>query len=64
MVAEKLARDIPNVRVDLYEIDGKIYFSEMTFYHNGGMVAFEPYEMDVELGKNFVMDKGKKKSRG
>lgn len=57
--AELLAKDIPNVRVDLYEINDKIYFSEMTFYHNGGMVAFDPYEMDVELGKNFVMDRRK-----
>lgn len=57
--AELLSKNIPNVRVDLYEINGKIYFSEMTFYHNGGMVAFDPYEMDVELGKKFVMDRWK-----
>ncbi len=54
-VAEKLAAGIHNVRIDLYNIEGKIYFSEMTFYHNGGMVAFEPYDTDVMLGKDFIL---------
>lgn len=56
LIAEKLAQGIPNVRVDLYEINGEIYFSEMTFYHNGGMVAFDPYEADAQLGRYFIMD--------
>ena len=55
-VAEKLSAGINNVRVDLYDIGGRVYFSEMTFYHNGGMVAFEPYETDVELGQFFLME--------
>jgi len=58
-LAEKLAKGINNVRVDLYDIDGKVYFSEMTFYHNGGMVAFEPYSIDSELGNDFIMEKYK-----
>ena len=56
-IAEKLAAEIDNVRVDLYEIEDKIYFSELTFYHNGGMVAFDPYEADVKLGEKFLMNK-------
>lgn len=59
-IAERLSYGINNVRVDLYNIDGKIYFSEMTFYHNGGMVCFEPYEMDKKLGDFFVLKKYKK----
>lgn len=55
IIAEKLANGINNVRVDLYDINNKVYFSELTFYHNGGMVAFEPYEMDERLGKYFLM---------
>lgn len=58
-IAEKLAEDINNVRVDLYNLDGKIYFSELTFYHNGGMVAFEPYEIDKMLGDFFIEEKYK-----
>ena len=56
-IAEKLAHGINNVRVDLYDIEGRVYFSEMTFYHNGGMVAFEPYEVDVMMGKYFILRK-------
>lgn len=58
-IAERLAEDINNVRVDLYNLDGKIYFSELTFYHNGGMVAFEPYEIDKVLGNYFILEKYK-----
>lgn len=53
-VAEKLSSGINNVRVDLYEIAGRVYFSEMTFYHKGGMGAFEPYEADLMIGKDFL----------
>lgn len=56
LIAETLSSGINNVRVDLYEIDGKVYFSEMTFYHNGGMVAFDPYDADYKLGQYFVME--------
>lgn len=58
-IAEKLSEDINNVRVDLYNLDGKIYFSELTFYHNGGMVTFEPYEIDKMLGNYFIKEKYK-----
>ena len=58
-IAEKLSNGINNVRVDLYNLKGKIYFSELTFYHNGGMVAFEPYDVDVECGKEFLLNKYK-----
>lgn len=61
-IAERLASGINNVRVDLYNLGGQIYFSEMTFYHNGGMVAFEPYEIDVELGKDFLLKKYSERS--
>lgn len=61
VIAEKLADGIKNVRVDLYDIDGKIYFGEMTFYHAGGMSAITPYEMDVKFGESFIMEKYDKK---
>jgi hypothetical protein len=35
-VAEKLAEDFPHVRVDLYNVDGRIVFGEMTFYSGSG----------------------------
>ena len=49
-VAEKLARGIPHVRIDLYNINGKIYFGEMTFYHMGGFHPLEPVEWEKVFG--------------
>lgn len=37
-IAELLAKPFPEVRVDLYNVGGKIYFGEMTFTSNGGMM--------------------------
>lgn len=50
VLAEKLAGDIPFVRVDFYEVNGKVYFGEMTFFPAGGWVAFDPQEWDYTLG--------------
>ena len=41
-LAEKLASGLPHARVDLYEINGQVYFGEITFFHHGGFVPFEP----------------------
>lgn len=49
-LAEKLSKDIPHVRVDFYNINGNIYFGEMTLYHWGGMMPFEPEEWDYTFG--------------
>ena len=49
-IAEKLSHKIPFVRVDLYEIEGRIYFGELTFYPSGGFEGFLPKEYDKVLG--------------
>ena len=49
-LAQKLSQGIPHVRVDLYEVNGRVYFGEMTFYHWSGMVPFDPPEWDRKLG--------------
>lgn len=49
-LAAKLSKDIPHVRVDFYEVDGKVYFGEMTYSHWGGMTPFNPEEWDYKLG--------------
>lgn len=49
-IAEKLSAGLKHVRVDLYNIDGKIYFGELTFFHWGGFSIIEPYEWDIEMG--------------
>ena len=49
-VARVLSKGLPHVRIDLYNINGKIYFGEMTFFTCSGMVPFEPEEWDYRLG--------------
>lgn len=49
-LAKVLAKDIPHIRVDFYEVNEKIYFGELTFSHWSGMVPFEPVEWDYILG--------------
>lgn len=56
-LAEKLAEGIPFVRVDFYEIDGKVYFGELTFFPGGGMEEFEPEEYDEILGNMIELPK-------
>lgn len=45
-----LSKGIKQVRVDFYEINGNVYFGELTFSHWSGMVPFEPEEWDYKLG--------------
>jgi hypothetical protein len=49
-IATKLSKGIPHVRVDLYNVNGRIYFGEMTFYHHGGMQPFHPEHWDKDFG--------------
>ena len=50
-IAKKLSKNIPFVRVDLYEINNKIYFSELTFSPCGGFMKFTPVEYDLIVGE-------------
>lgn len=49
-IASKLSSGMVQVRVDLYNINGKIYFGEMTFSHWSGFVPFEPIDWDYKFG--------------
>lgn len=50
-LAEELSQNIPQLRVDFYEVNGKAYFGELTFSHWSGMKPFEPKEWDYKLGE-------------
>lgn len=52
-VARILSEGFPAVRVDLYNIKGKIYFGELTFYPWSGYVQFDPDMFDYTLGEKF-----------
>lgn len=49
-LAAQLSKGLPEVRVDFYDLNGKVYFGEFTFFHFGGMVPFEPVEWDYTFG--------------
>lgn len=59
-LAEKLAKNIPFVRVDFYEIEERIYFGEITFYPGNGMEEFSPEEWDYKLGSWLDLSKVQK----
>lgn len=49
-IAAKLSAGFPHVRVDLYNVNGKIYFGEMTFTNSSGFEPIIPQEADEMLG--------------
>lgn len=49
-LAEKLSAEFPFVRIDFYNLDGKIYVGEMTFTP-GLFLRLEPKEWDFKLGE-------------
>ncbi len=55
--AEYLAKGFPMVRVDLFDVDGEIILSEMTFTPGGGLIPFDSYEADKWLGDQLDISK-------
>lgn len=51
LLAAKLSAGFPHVRIDLYDIDGHVFFGEYTFFHWSGFVPFEPEEWDGIFGE-------------
>lgn len=49
-IAEILSEGFSHVRVDLYNVDGRIYFGEMTFTNGSGFEKIEPFEKNLLLG--------------
>lgn len=60
-IATKLSKGIPFVRIDLYEIRGQVYFSEITFYPCAGWLPFDPPEWDLKLGDYIELPSKKKR---
>ena len=49
-LSERLAENIPFVRIDWYEINNNLYFGEITFYPGSGIEEFNPEEWDKKIG--------------
>lgn len=50
-ICRELAKNIPFARIDLYEVNGKVFFGEITFYPAGGFGKFTPNEWNLKLGQ-------------
>lgn len=49
--SKKLSAGTAFMRVDFYEVKGKVYFSEMTFFPGAGLTEFAPSEWDEKIGE-------------
>ena len=58
-IARKLSKGFPQLRVDLYEINGKPYFGEMTLFHWEGLMPFYPEEWNYKFGSWIELPKEK-----
>jgi hypothetical protein len=54
-IARDLCLDFPFVRVDLYSLQGKVIFGELTFYPDSGMIPFTPDKYNLFFGDLFVL---------
>ena len=59
-IAKVLSKDIPFLRVDLYEVNKKIYFGELTFYPGAGFTKIKPDNYDNILGELIELPKEKR----
>jgi len=50
-IATNLSRDQEFVRVDLYEVEGAVYFGELTFHPESGVAPFSSRAIDLEFGR-------------
>lgn len=57
VIARKLSAPFQFVRVDLYQVGGKVYFGELTFFPAGGAPDFVPSEYDEIVGKMWDLQK-------
>lgn len=56
-VSKKLSAEFPEVRIDYYEVDGKLYFGEMTFTSATGIMDFFTKECLQWMGSKVVLPK-------
>ena len=56
-IAESLSQGFPEVRVDLYQCNNRVYFGELTFFDGGGFDGFEPDSWDEIFGSWIALKK-------
>lgn len=55
-IAATLSEGFPFIRVDLYSINGVVYFSEYTFFSDTGFAKFTPDKWDLILGEKIILN--------
>lgn len=50
-IGKIIAKNFPYVRTDFYDVDGKLYYGEVTLCHGSGFDRIHPQSFDLELGK-------------
>lgn len=55
-IAELLAVDFDFIRVDLYLLEERVLFGELTNIPGNGLERFDPFALDVELGAKLRLD--------
>lgn len=49
-IAEKISKGFPHIRVDFYEVNGRLFVGELTLFHMSGFAPFEPSLWDEKFG--------------
>lgn len=58
-IAKEIAKGIPLLRVDFYDVNGKIYFGEVAFFDCSGYATYSDDSFDYKLGENLILPEGK-----
>lgn len=61
-IARILSKPFPEARVDLYYVDNKVYFGEITFFDGSGYMEFMPDSFDFQIGRAFDLKRIKKEN--
>lgn len=54
-IAEILSQGFPHIRVDFFVVEGKPYFTELTFYMDCGRIPFNPESFNLWLGEQLTL---------
>lgn len=54
-IGNDIAKDFKYVRVDFYDVDGKLYYGEVTLHHGSGLDSFVPSKYDLIYGEKLML---------
>ena len=58
-LASTISEGYPQIRVDFYEVNGCVFFGEMTLFHWGGFMQFKPEKLNYIIGDWIKLPKSK-----